>query len=65
MALRRMGMIAESHWKKHRPKMVAHLQARGLLEKALELAQERALDVMVEAHCDRGLSHDQAWEIAT
>ena len=45
--------------------MVAHLQANGLLDKALELAQERALDILVEAHCDRGIPHDQAWEIAT
>lgn len=65
MALRRMGMLAESHWRNHRPKMVAHLEALGLMDKALELVQERVEEMMVEAHCDRGLSHDQAREIAT
>ncbi|MBX3742561.1 MAG: TnpV protein [Akkermansiaceae bacterium] len=65
------GMMAESHWREHRPKMVRELEAQGKLEEMLYDAQERTLDEM-EAITERleteqGLTvqqaHDQAWEI--
>ncbi len=65
------GMMAERHWREHRPNMVRELEAQGKLEEALYEAQEQTLDEM-EAITERleseqGLTvqqaHDQAWEI--
>lgn len=65
------GMMAEAHWREHRPNMVRELEAQGKLEEALYEAQEQTLDEM-EAITERleseqGLTvqqaHDQAWEI--
>jgi CheY-like chemotaxis protein len=65
MALSRLGLVAKSHWKKHRPKMVAHLEAGGLLDRALEETQERAKDALTDLVTQRGIPHDQAWEMVT
>lgn len=65
------GMMAEAHWREHRPNMVRELEAQGKLKESLYEAQERTLDEM-EAITERleteqGLTvqqaHDQAWEI--
>ena len=65
------GMMAEAHWREHRPNMVRELEAQGKLEEALYEAQEQTSDEM-EAITERleteqGLTvqqaHDQAWEI--
>jgi CheY-like chemotaxis protein len=65
MALSRLGLMARSHWKKQRPKMVAHLEAKGLLDRALEETQERAKDALADLVTQRGIPHDQAWEMVT
>jgi len=51
--LQTWGIEALRHWKKHRPKMYAHLEKLGLLEQAALDAQERSgeaiLDLLQEA----------------
>ena len=51
------------HWKEHRPKMYRALKKSGHLDKVALNAQERHLDLKMEA-LDQGLAPDQADEIA-
>jgi len=64
------GLMAESHWREFRPKMVKELEASGKLEEALHEAQERTLDELLELETKLeadGLTlqqaRDQAWEV--
>lgn len=64
------GMMAEAHWREHRPNMVRELEAQGKLEEALYEAQERTLDEVLALEdklAEQGLTVDQAsrqaWEI--
>jgi hypothetical protein len=41
------GMMAERHWREHRPNMVRELEAQGKLEEALYEAQEQTTDEML------------------
>ena len=64
------GLMAESHWREFRPKMVRELEETGKLEEALYEAQERTLDELLPLE-DKlvadGLTMDQAsrqaWEM--
>ena len=64
------GLMAESHWREFRPKMVRELEETGKLEEALHEAQERTLDELMELETKLeadGLTtqqaRDQAWEM--
>lgn len=65
------GMMAEAHWREHRPNMVRELEAQGKLEEALYEAQEQTTDemlaIMERLETEQGLtvqqSKDAAWEI--
>mgnify|MGYP003579608284 FL=1 len=64
------GMMAEPHWREHRPNMVRELEAQGKLEAALYEAQERTLDELLALEdklTAQGLTTDQAsrqaWEM--
>lgn len=65
------GMMAERHWREHRPKMVRELEAKGRLQEALYEAQELTTDemlaIMERLETEQGLtvqqSKDAAWEI--
>jgi hypothetical protein len=64
------GMMAEAHWREHRPNMVRELEAQGKLEAALYEAQERTLDELLALEdklTAQGLTTDQAsrqaWEM--
>jgi predicted transcriptional regulator len=65
------GMMAERHWREHRPNMVRELEAQGKLEEALYEAQEQTTDemlaIMERLETEQGLtvqqSKDAAWEI--
>jgi hypothetical protein len=65
------GMMAERHWREHRPNMVRELEAQGKLEEALYEAQEQTTDemlaIMERLESEQGLtvqqSKDAAWEI--
>lgn len=65
------GMMAERHWREHRPNMVRELEAQGKLEEALYEAQERTtdelLEIMERLETEQGLtvqqSRDAAWEM--
>ena len=68
--LTQYGMMAEKHWRKFRPKMVAEMEARGILEEML-LEAERSTkneiyDLTMQFMKD-GLTaqqaHDRAWEM--
>lgn len=51
------------HWKEFRPKMVRRLDRSGMLEKALERADENARN-LINANEDRGFMPEEAREAA-
>lgn len=67
--LTQYGRMAEKHWREFRPKMVAELQAKGMLHQTLLEAEEntdRELDRIRRQLIQQGLTpqqaHDSAWE---
>jgi len=68
--LTQYGMMAEKHWRKHRPKMVRELEAKGQLQEMLLEAERKTKDEMAELRTkfiQQGLTpqqaHDRAWEM--
>jgi hypothetical protein len=69
-SLTQYGCLAEKFWRRWLPKMVAELEQRGMLEEALEEAEERTvieLDGLRHHFQQQGLTSEQAeqraWEI--
>lgn len=67
--LAQYGRMAEKHWREFRPKMVAELEAKGILEQTLLEAEEKTdeeLDRIRRHLIQQGLTpqqaHDSAWE---
>ena len=58
-----LGLQIKAHWEKYRPQMFAQLQREGKLQESVYQAQEQTNDLM-DRLLDKGLSHDQAWELA-
>jgi hypothetical protein len=63
-------MMAEKHWREHRPKMVRELEAKGQLQTMLAEAERKTKDEMADLRIKlmkEGLtaqqSHDRAWEM--
>lgn len=70
MPLTRYGLMAEKHWREHRPKMMQELEAAGRLHELLLEAQEKTedeMDTLRRQLMQQGLTaqqaHDQAWEM--
>lgn len=68
--LTQYGLMAEKHWREHRPRMVAAMERAATLHKMLLDAEEKTEDEMDEIRrklIQQGLTpqqaHDQAWEI--
>ena len=68
--LTQYGLMAEKHWRAHRPAMVAELEATGQLQAMLLEAEERTdaeVDSLRRHLIQQGLTprqaHDRAWEI--
>jgi len=68
--LMQYGLMAEKHWREFLPKMVADLEAKGLLHEMLSEADEKTGEEMDEIRrklIQQGLTpqqaHDRAWEI--
>ena len=68
--LTQYGLMAEKHWREFLPKMVAQLEAKGLLHEMLLEAEEKTdaeLDQLRRHLIQEGLTpqqaHDRAWEI--
>jgi len=68
--LTQYGMMAEKHWREHRPKMVSELEAKGQLQEMLLEAERKTKDEMAELRTRfirQGLTpqqaHDRAWEM--
>lgn len=64
------GKIAEAHWREHYPRMVRELETKGILQEALQEAQDRTIDEMerlIRVGLKQGLTpqqaRDQAWEM--
>ena len=64
------GLMAEKHWRDFRPKMVAELEAKGLLRAMALEAEEKTeaeLDSLRRHLIQQGLTpqqaHGRAWEI--
>lgn len=68
--LTQYGMMAEKHWREHRPKMVSELEAKGQLQTMLADAEQKTKDEMATLRLDlmkqgktAEQAHRQAWEI--
>jgi len=68
--LTQYGMMAEKHWREHRPKMVRELEARGQLQEMLLEAERKTKEEMAGLRTRfirQGLTpqqaHDRAWEM--
>ena len=68
--LTQYGMMAEEHWRKFRPKMVAEMEAKGILEEMLLDAEQKTKDELYDLTMQfqrQGLTaqqaHDRAWEM--
>lgn len=62
--------MAEKHWREHRPRMVAELEAENRLQTALLDAQVQTtveMERLIRQFTGQGLTaqqaHDQAWEL--
>ncbi len=62
--------MAETHWREHRPRMVAELEAENRLRPELLEAQERTtveMERLTRQFIGQGMTaqqaHDQAWEL--
>ncbi|HRY49116.1 MAG TPA: hypothetical protein P5186_13795 [Candidatus Paceibacterota bacterium] len=68
--LTQYGRLAENHWREFLPRMVAELEAKGLLSQMLREAEVKTaleLDTLRRQFVQQGLTppqaHDQAWEM--
>jgi len=69
-ALTQYGLMAEQHWREHRPRMVAEMERTGTLQQMLLEAEEQTKDEMDTIRrrlIQQGLTpqqaHDRAWEM--
>ena len=69
-SLTQYGLMAEKHWREHRPKMVRELEAKNRLHAMLLEAEDATKDEMVTLRMElmqRGSTaqqaHTQAWEM--
>lgn len=53
------------HWRNHRPKMVAILTRRSLLNQSIFAAQELTTSLLYELAVVRKMEYQTAWELAT
>ena len=68
--LTQYGLMAEQHWREHRPRMVAEMERVGTLHQMLREAEEQTKDEMDTIRrqlIQQGLTpqqaHDRAWEM--
>jgi uncharacterized protein YggE len=68
--LTQYGMMAEKHWREHRPKMVTELEATGQLQTLLAEAERKTKDEMADLRIQlmkqgktAEQAHRQAWEM--
>jgi uncharacterized protein YggE len=68
--LTQYGLMAEKHWREHRPKMVSELEASGQLQTLLADAENKTKDEMATLRTQlmkqgktAEQAHRQAWEM--
>ena len=68
--LTQYGLMAEKHWREHRPKMVSELEANGQLQTLLADAENKTKDEMATLRTQlikqgktAEQAHRQAWEM--
>jgi hypothetical protein len=68
--LTQYGLMAEKHWREHRPRMVAEMERMGTLQQMLLDAEEKTKDEMdairrplIRQGRTPQQAHDQAWEM--
>ena len=68
--LTQYGMMAEEHWREFRPKMVAEMEAKGILEEMLLEAERKTKDELYDLtmqfqrqNLTAQQAHDRAWEM--
>ena len=57
------ALLANNHWKEHRPKMYQALKKSHKLIPALKEAEKRTSDEMYDLIVMKGLQEHEAWEI--
>jgi hypothetical protein len=70
ISLTQYGRMAERHWREFLPKMVAEMEAKGILQEMLLEAEENTASQMYDLTMQfqkQGLTaqqaHDRAWEL--
>ncbi len=70
ITLTQYGRMAEKHWREFRPKMVAEMEAKGILQEMLLEAEDKTASEMHDLTMKfqkQGLTaqqaHDRAWEM--
>jgi hypothetical protein len=68
--LTQYGLMAEKHWREHRPQMVAEMERTGTLQQMLREAETQTKDEMdtirrqlIQQGQTPQQAHDQAWEM--
>jgi hypothetical protein len=68
--LTQYGLMAERHWREHRPRMVAEMERTGTLQQMLVEAEEKTKDEMdtirrqlIQHRLTPQQAHGQAWEM--
>jgi hypothetical protein len=68
--LTQYGLMAEKHWREHRPKMVKELETKGQLQSMLIEAERKTKDEMADLRIKlmkqgktAEQAHRQAWEM--
>ena len=68
--LTQYGLMAQQHWREHRPRMVAEMERTGTLQQMLLEAEEKTKDEMdairrqlIQQGLTTQQAHDQAWEM--
>ncbi|MGH7976889.1 MAG: hypothetical protein ACREC8_09510 [Limisphaerales bacterium] len=70
ITLTQYGRMAEKHWREFRPKMVAEMEAKGVLQEMLLEAEEQTASEMhdltmkfMKQSLTAQQAHDRAWEM--
>lgn len=68
--LTQYGLMAEQHWREHRPRMVAEMERTGTLQQMLLDAEKQTKDEMdttrrqlIHLGLTPQRAHDRAWEM--
>jgi len=59
-----LSSLILEHWSRYRPKMLAQLRQKNLLEQTLRETAERFADILYDLVSVKKMQYHQAWELA-